>query len=270
MTKLREFRPSHLKDSALASAIEQIEKLLAEDSKAKIAIVKPAAGASLVLPVDLEASWTRSIKPGSFRAAINGEDFTALFRVDEAAMKATALGVRIGDPACDDQEVEDMALTVSAQMPKNLPKPGAYKEEATCNFKLAGPAYAVVANAVELQGATPHPNYQPSYRLDVARGSTAMLRLTIEAFNAFLSDVVVDAYASRPPQPPIGSTVAGIQFNTPLRIAAGAGKGFLRIAVDSKLDCGDYAMALVCTAPADRDHGAAQLVAVHLMVHSAA
>ena len=192
MTKVFDLRSSLPKNSALESAAEQLQRLLEEDRKNTIQIALPAQGASLVLPIDMEATWTHPIKPGTFSATVNGGDVTSLFKVDEAAMKATAHGARIGDPECADNNImEDIALVVGADLYKNLPKPGYYRSEASAGFKIAGPAYAIVANATDLQGLTVHPGYMPYYQFDVARGSTEVIRIAVVSYNAFLGDVEI-------------------------------------------------------------------------------
>jgi hypothetical protein len=224
MTKVLDSRSTPAKDSALGGAAEQLQRLLDEDRKNKIQIALPAQGASLVLPIDMEATWIHPIKPGTFRATVNGSDVTSLFAVDEAAMKATAHGARIGDPECTDNNVmEDIALVVSADLFKNLPKPGYYRSEASAGFKIAGPAYAIIANATDLQGLTVHPGYMPYYQFDVARGSTEIIRIAVVSYNAFLGDVEIKAYASRPPAAPMGSSVPGITFNTHMGIFGSRG-----------------------------------------------
>jgi hypothetical protein len=272
MTKVPTPYRHGLSDPAVLGAMEKLKKLIDEDRKAQIQVAKPAPGASLVSPIDMEATWTRPIRSGTFAASINGRDVTSLFSVDEKAMKATAKGARVADPGCDSSNpLQNMTLVVSANMAKNLPKPGDYRIEASSSFTLAGPTYAMALNANEINGAAPQPHHTPVYQLDVLRGSSALVRVTIIPVNGFACDVEITALASQPPATPLGGPfISGVKFNAPLVIAAGDDYGFLRIDVEPALACGDYAVAVVGTTVDDFGYCASQFALVNLTVHDLA
>jgi len=255
-------------DPSFLRSVDGLQRLIDEDRKAKIQIAKPDSGASLTLPVDLEANWTKKIESGSFRASINGRDVTALFVVDEAGMKAVANGVRIGYEITW-LAMESMSLVVSANLPTNIPI-GWRRQEDRRDFLVAGPSFDFTLTAALIPSTT-YPGWAQLYVVDALRGSTALVGVNLQRKNSYISDVQVQACAFRPQGTTSGPFEAGITFNAPFIMNLGADHGLLQIKVDPKQACGVYTVAVNVVSWDDDqsapDHGSAKMALIQLTVY---
>lgn len=216
--------------------VSRLRVFLEEDRATRIQIDAPAAQAEACSPVPATVSWTRPATPGSFQARLDGQDITGRFRVDEAAMRATA--------TLDLDGGVDHTLAAGVEMFRWLPKPGHRRMEAQTTFHVLAPRWNLgLTGTMGSDGMTV---------VDVLPGRSP-IRVAITPTQCTPPDLVIKAFTAFY----AADEVPGISFEIPFTIPKGSSHGFLYVNVAASVPAGLHWAFVIAQTPKDLPVGAA-------------